>query len=429
MGAFKWILLIIWRNKQVVDNINQNKELDQDEWSLYLYSLKSPVTRQKYQKRLEKFYDFIGVEGSTVEEKSKSFILRIKEAGDDKWVFNNNVKFMQFHLDRVNRKEITGATVRNFLKSIKLYCEMADIPISWKKITRGLPRGKNYADDRITTIEEIHKLLEYPDRRIKAIVYTMTSSGIRLGAWDYLRWGNVRPIEKDGEVVAAKIIVYAEEDEEYFSFISKEAYHALKEWMKYRKDSGELIDENSWLMRDLWDTQVAHGRGFITRLKKLAASEVKRLVERAMWAQGLRKKLEKGKKRHPFQAIHSFRKWSKTRCEIAGMKPINIEKLLSHSIGIINSYYRPTDTELLEDYLKVSDLLMIDKQGKLQKELHKYEQKNQEETYIIKGKLQEREEEIKSLKQKYESDMNLFQEKVEKRIQDLLQKIDIQKLR
>jgi hypothetical protein len=90
------------------------------------------------------------------------------------------------------------------------------------------------------------------------------------------------------------------------------------------------------------------------------------------------------------------------------MKPINIEKLLSHSIGISNSYYRPTDSELLEDYLKVVDLLIIDKQGKLQKELRKYELKNQEETYIIKGKLQEREEEINSLKQRFESDMKLF---------------------
>jgi len=89
---------------------------------------------------------------------------------------------MQHHLDKVNRKEITGATARNYLKSIKLFFEMADIPIAWKKITRGLPRGKSYADDRIPTIEEIQKLLEYPDRRIKAIVYTMTSSGIRLGA-------------------------------------------------------------------------------------------------------------------------------------------------------------------------------------------------------------------------------------------------------
>ena len=59
--------------------------------------------------------------------------MRIKEAEDDKWVFNSLVKFMPFHLARVNRKEITGATVRNYLKRIKLYYEMADILISWKK--------------------------------------------------------------------------------------------------------------------------------------------------------------------------------------------------------------------------------------------------------------------------------------------------------
>jgi hypothetical protein len=40
---------------------------------------------------------------------------------------------MQFHLDRINCKEITGATVRNYLKSIKLFCEMADIPIHGKR--------------------------------------------------------------------------------------------------------------------------------------------------------------------------------------------------------------------------------------------------------------------------------------------------------
>jgi integrase len=156
---------------------------------------------------------------------------------------------MQFHLDSVNRKEITGATVRNYVKSIKLFCEMADIPIAWKKITRGLPGGKNYADDRIPTIEEIRKLLVYPDRRLKSIIYTMASSGIRLGAWDYLRVGHIRPIERDGKVVAAKIIVYAGEDEEYYSYISKEALDELQSWLRYREESGELISDNSWLMR------------------------------------------------------------------------------------------------------------------------------------------------------------------------------------
>jgi hypothetical protein len=97
-----------------------NNNIDQDTWSLYLYALKSPVTRQKYQKRLEKFFDFLGIEGATVEDKSKSFIQRIQieetNNNNSQWIFNNILKFMQFHLDRVNRKEITGATVRNYVK-------------------------------------------------------------------------------------------------------------------------------------------------------------------------------------------------------------------------------------------------------------------------------------------------------------------------
>jgi integrase len=134
-----------------------------------------------------------------------------------------------------------------------------------------LPKGKKYADDRIPTLEEIRKLVEYPNRRIKAIVYTMASSGIRVGAWDYLQWGHIRPIERDSKVIAAKVIVYAGEDEEYFTFISPEAWRALKDWMTFREKSGEVTKEDSWVMRDLWDTRVAHGRGLATMPKKLAS--------------------------------------------------------------------------------------------------------------------------------------------------------------
>jgi integrase len=336
---------------------------------------------------------------------------------------------MQFLLARANNKEITGSTIRNYVKSMKLFCEMADIQISWKKITRGLPRAKSYADDRIPTLDEIRRLLEYPDRRIKAIIYTMASSGIRLGAWDYLKWGHIRPYTNgDNEVIAAKILVYAEEEDEYYSFISKEAYIALREWIDYRKLNGENINDDSWVMRDLWDTRVAQGRGRITEPDKLTSAGIKRLINRAIWAQGLRKKLDNGKKRHPFQAIHCYRKWFKTRCEIAGMKPINIEKLLSHSIGISNSYYRPTEKELLEDYLKVSELLTIDKHIALQNELNKHGQTLRQETLNIKGELREREEEIVALKQKYESEMSMFEERMEAKFKELIAKVDIQKL-
>ena len=363
--------------------------------------MKAPMTRDRYQTRLSKFFDFIGLEAAEkLEDRARAFAQRGKH--DSNWVLNNILKFVQYQKDRVDKKEITGATVKNYVKSIKLFCEMADMSISWKKITRGLPKGKKYADDRIPTLEEIRKVVEYPDRRIKAIVYTMASSGIRIGAWDYLQWGHIRPIQKnkkDGEIVAAKMIVYAEEDDEYFTFISPEALKALTDWVSYRESSGELINNDSWVMRDLWDTRVAQGRGLVTKPKKLTSLGVKRLMERAIWAQGLRRKLEPGKKRHPYQANHSLRKWFKTRCEIAGMKPINIEKLMNHSVGISDSYYRATENELLDDYIKAIDSLTInDDKLTLQKQVAELTEKNQQENYIIKGKLSEKENEIQLLR-------------------------------
>jgi integrase len=165
----------------------ESEELDP--WSLFLYAMKAPMTKDRYKTRVAKFFEFIGLDdkGQTVGEKARIFANKGKE--DLNWAFTNILKFIHFQKERVSRKEISGATVRNYAKSIKLFCDMADIPIPWKKITRGLPRGRKYADDRITTLEEIKKLVEYPDRRIKAIVYTMASSGIRVGAWDYLQWG------------------------------------------------------------------------------------------------------------------------------------------------------------------------------------------------------------------------------------------------
>ncbi len=50
-------------------------------WPLCLYAMKSPVTRVKYVGRLEKFFDFLKLQGSTVEEKSMSFIAQAKKEG------------------------------------------------------------------------------------------------------------------------------------------------------------------------------------------------------------------------------------------------------------------------------------------------------------------------------------------------------------
>ena len=337
----------------------------------FLFAIKSSITRDRYKRRLADFFKFMEIEGN-LESQSRQFVMNAQEKGKP-WVFANLMKFLSYHKERAERGEISNVTVRNYYKPLKLFLEMNDLELSWKRIGRGLPRGRRYAADRAPTIKEIQKLVDYPDRRIKGIVFTMCSSGIRLGAWDYLRWGDITPIQNDDQIIAAKIVVYAGDEEQYNSFITPEAYFELQKWMELREESGEKITKDSWLMRDLWNTD-KYSRGLVSVPKKLRSLGIKRLVERALYAQKIRSKLPEGQRRHEFQADHGFRKFFKTHAE-QSMRPINVEMLMGHSTGVSDSYYRPNENELLSDYLNAVESITILPESQQKLEIHKQEQR------------------------------------------------------
>jgi len=255
----------------------------------FVFAIRSPVTREKYLGRIAYFMSYVDITEGNIENRCNIFGEKCK--ADPRWLVNNVIRYLHLHRERVDRREISASTLSNYIKPIKLFSEQLEISLPWKRITRGMPKGRRYANDRVPTIEEIQRIVEYPDRRIKPIVYTMASSGIRLGAWSYLRWGHVSPIEKDGEIVAARLRVYAEEEDEYVTFISLEAWNELSKWVNYRQDSGEVVTSSSWLMRNLWDVTTPKGAGFVSVPKQLKPDGIKRLMERAIWAQGLQKKM------------------------------------------------------------------------------------------------------------------------------------------
>jgi integrase len=339
------------------------------------------------------FFGFLNIDGDTEECFE---ILTRKARVDINWLVNGIFRYLQGHKGRVVRKEISTATLRNYIKPIRLYCAQMDIPIPWKKLLRGIPKGRRYANDRAPTLDEIKRVLAYPDRRIKPIVCVMSSSGIRLSAWDYIKWKHIIPLSRNGRIVAAKILVYAEDDDEYFSFISQEAFEALQDWINYRKASGEEVTSESWLMRNLWDVTTPKGKGVVTIPKRLKATGIKRLIERALWAQGIRSHLGEGR-RHEFQADHGFRKWFKTRCESAGMRSINIETLMGHSLGLSDSYYRPTEEEILNDYLNAANALTLGNFHEMQEKLEELIVKTEDSDRNTKGQLEEKDQAIVAL--------------------------------
>ena len=60
------------------------------------------------------------------------------------------------------------------------------------------------------------------------------------------------------------------------------------------------------------------------------------------------------------------------------MRSINIELLMGRNIGVSGHYYRPTESEVLEDYLKAVDALTIDPGQRLEKEKQELKSENTE---------------------------------------------------
>jgi hypothetical protein len=108
--------------------------------------------------------------------------------------------------------------------------------------------------------------------------------------------------------------VYADDDAEYITFITPEAHLSLESWMKHRTAAAEQVTKDSWVMRNLWNAAKLpkkEEKGKINDPIKLQSVGIRRLVERALWSQGIITELKPGKRRHEFQTDHGFRKWYK----------------------------------------------------------------------------------------------------------------------
>jgi integrase len=382
--------------------------------------LNSRETQIHYKIRMGYFFGYLNLPGNDVEEQGQAFIARARDNPTDSsssssssYVEECIIDYFDYQKQRVKSHHLAASSLKSLFSPIKLFCEMhkLDRSVSWRIITRGFPKGRAAANDRIPTIEEIRKLVEYPDHRIKPIVYTMVSSGIRLGAWDYLRWKHVTPIreESTGKLLAAKLLVYAGEPEEYISFISPQAYNALKKYMDFRASHGEEIKPDSHLIRNIWrvvdikrkkpssssennnsnsNNNNRGGRvGLATAPKGLSSVAIKRILIRAQVEQGIRHELPDGIRRHEWKGAHGFRKFFETYAEASGIKTSSVKILMAHSLGVEDSYNKPTVDMLLEQYLNAVPMLTIidtDEASSallLQKQVAELKEKSKEENW------------------------------------------------
>src|SRR5438093_8335319 len=109
------------RKNKVISEIESKES---DPYSMFLFAMSSPKTREKCTGRLRMFFDFLGIlPERTMAERSKTFYEKAKS--DNGWAFTRIVQYLQTLKERVEIREITAGTMKNRYQAVKLFCEMA----------------------------------------------------------------------------------------------------------------------------------------------------------------------------------------------------------------------------------------------------------------------------------------------------------------
>jgi hypothetical protein len=56
------------------------------------------------------FFDFIGIRETPIEQSCQVFIG--KAIGNQNWIFSNLIQYLQYHKERVEKKEISAGTTK-----------------------------------------------------------------------------------------------------------------------------------------------------------------------------------------------------------------------------------------------------------------------------------------------------------------------------
>jgi integrase len=204
----------------------------------FIDACRSSKTRYLYKKSLDYFMSYLriplGVYNKLLEMDSK-----ITQA--------NIIDYIAFL-----RKSKSSASVMMYLAAIRKFYMMNDISLNWDRIHSYQGEHEKVAEDRPYTHSEVQRMISHTSIRNRAIILTLWSSGMRVGAIPPLRIKDLEPIEKYN---IYKITVYAKSKRSsYRTYCSPECKFAIDQYLSWRSRWGDKLHEDEPLFRQDFNT-------------------------------------------------------------------------------------------------------------------------------------------------------------------------------
>ncbi len=293
-------------------------------------SIKSKYTKKNYNNHINRFRKFINVD--SIDELANI-------SHDDMQVLLENYLLALKHTTNPN-------SIPSMFLGIKHFCIINRIKIDWDIIRKMFPTMKKTQNLRSYTTAEIEKMLSNCiDIRDKSLIHFLASTGARIGVFDHEL--SMKHIKKMPEGCKA-VKLYAEEIEEYWSFLTPQASSILDTYHTHRLNNGEEFCN---------DTPV-----FATKQsnpKQLGWNGARSVIYRTVSKSRLIHR-QKHEGRYNVQVDHGFRKRFNTTLKLENSINYNIaEKLMGHKNGLDGVYFTPTIHEMFVEFKKIMYKLHI----------------------------------------------------------------------
>jgi integrase len=319
-----------------------------------------------------------------------------------------------------HQKEVASSTLMNPIRAVKAFLKDQEALLNWKRIEKKGPVPNKVANDRYPTHEEIRKLLAVCDLKMSAVALLLASSGMRVGAFDFLTVRDAT-FEKNGLL---RLVVYRGEPEEYTTFASTEAAGALKVYLESREKVGEKLGPESPLIRDKWNYDDLLRR---KKRSEVPPGEALQTTSKAiknqlglLWIKARVRELNHDR-RHEFQQAHGFRKFFKTQASKSASVEM-VERLKGKKVN----YFKPSIEEVEAAYLEAMPNLLVSEKYALQEQAQRQDQEHsakwQEarlETLELKAAYKELQEKMKEM----ETKPRMTREEVRKMFEDEFQRM------
>lgn len=272
-----------------------------------------------------------------------------------------------------SRSKVSSASVASYTAPVKSFLVFNDVPLNSRRLRGVMPVVRKVGRDRAPTVQEIRKAIEYGDLRMRTVILLMVSSGIRIGAFDYLKRKDVQVLQSGRGLLT----VYRDEPEEYKTFVSAEALATLKEYENERERYFEKLTPDSPLI----SMEILPKRGQHTA----SASLQRRLYE--LWKKcGVANRGE-------FKQAHGFRKFFKSQASRGIVRPETVEALLGHKM----SYFKPSIEELEQEYAGAEPFVTISESVQLKAQIATQDQEHDSEWQRTRLELLEQKEKTREL--------------------------------